>query len=209
MKFTSKADVELATLPPGVKDKTWFDETLPGFGLRLRSSGRRCWVVQYDNAAGVTRRMTLGTTTVLSPAIARERAKNIFAKVRLGADPAADKRYAVVTSVEQRAANKGLAFLREGVEPGGYLYRHYDPSGDLLYVGITLAPLRRQTQHTKTAAWRDMICRIVIEPFKAREGALAAEEIANRTEFPKYNIIHNKHRHPFQELRRRHLQEGE
>jgi hypothetical protein len=45
-----------------------------------------------------------------------------------------------------------------------------------------------------------MICQIVIEPFQTREEALAAEEIAIRTEFPKFNSTHNKRRHPLQEL---------
>ena len=45
-----------------------------------------------------------------------------------------------------------------------------------------------------------MISRIVIEPFATREEALAAEQFAIRTEFPKFNTIHNGHRHPIQEI---------
>ena len=93
-------------------------------------------------------------------------------------------------------------FLEQDREPECYLYRHYDPSGDLLYVGISLEPLRRQKRHSEQAAWRNMICQIVIEPFAKREDALAAEQLAIRTEFPRFNGVHNGHRHPVQELMR-------
>ena len=96
-----------------------------------------------------------------------------------------------------------MRFLEQNLEPACYLYRHYHPSGDLLYAGISLEPLRRQETHTKTARWRNMICRIVIEPFATREAALTAEQYAIRTEFPKFNATHNGQRHPIQELARR------
>jgi hypothetical protein len=99
-------------------------------------------------------------------------------------------------------AAKACWFLEEDREPECYLYRHYDPSGDLLYVGISLEPLRRQKRHSEQAAWRNMICQIVIEPFATREDALAAEQLAIRTEFPRFNGVHNGHRHPVQELMR-------
>ena len=39
MRLT-KAIVERLTLPPGASDKIWFDDELPGFGLRLRQGGK-------------------------------------------------------------------------------------------------------------------------------------------------------------------------
>jgi hypothetical protein len=44
---------------------------------------------------------------------------------------------------------------------------------------------------------------IVIEPFETREELLEAERAAIHNEFPKYNRIFNKRRHPVQELTRR------
>jgi integrase len=84
------AIIEALELPAGVRDRTWFDETLPGFGLRLRDTGQRRWIVQYD-IGGKTRRMTLGSTSLLGLTAARETAKDILAAVRLGKDPAAEK----------------------------------------------------------------------------------------------------------------------
>lgn len=43
--------------------------------------------------------------------------------------------------------------------------------------------------HLKSASWKTFITIIVIEPFTTREEALAAEELAIRTEYPK-NIVH-------------------
>jgi hypothetical protein len=94
-----------------------------------------------------------------------------------------------------------MKFLEQNIEPACYLYRHYHPSGDLIYVGISLEPLKRQHRHLKEAGWRNMISRILIEPFATREEALAAEQAAIRDEFPKYNTTHNRRRHPIEELR--------
>ena len=77
-------------LPTGLKDRVFFDSELGGFGIRVRESGSRTWVVQYD-IAGRTRKMTLGGTDVLTAAKARARAKDVLAAVRLGGDPANEK----------------------------------------------------------------------------------------------------------------------
>jgi predicted GIY-YIG superfamily endonuclease len=105
-------------------------------------------------------------------------------------------------TLHERVADKFAGFLADDVEPGGYLYRHYHPNGDLLYVGITLSVLDRTAHHFSEAQWRDLICLIMVEPFATREQALEAEEVAIRTEFPKYNRTHNSNRHPLQEMAR-------
>jgi integrase len=77
-----------------VRDKTFFDDDRPGFGVRVRDSGTRGWVVQYDAPGGNTRRMTLGPVAALSRAKALKMARDILAQARLGQDPAAAKRQA-------------------------------------------------------------------------------------------------------------------
>src|SRR5262249_5847055 len=89
VKLTTTA-VKTLALPPGTKDKTFWDDELGGFGLRLRAGGSRAWVVQYD-LAGKSRRVTLGSTALLDVGAARARAKDLLAQVRLGGDPVADK----------------------------------------------------------------------------------------------------------------------
>jgi integrase len=93
MKLTSKA-VAALMLPSGKTDAIFFDDDLPGFGYRLRKSGDkvgRSWVAQYRHA-GQTRRMTLGSASVLSSEQARNEAKRILAQAALRQDPASDRK---------------------------------------------------------------------------------------------------------------------
>jgi hypothetical protein len=131
--------------------------------------------------------------------VARAKAREWLAHISNGIDP---KVAAPLRNLEQYTATKALEFLRQGIEPVCYLYRHFHPNGDLLYVGISLAPLSRQDHHVKAADWRNLIHRIIVEPFATREEALEAEQFAIRAEFPKFNIVHNTRRHPNQELTR-------
>jgi integrase len=87
------ADIEArfaAARAEGKTDVIFFDDTLKRFGLRLRASGRRSWVIQYDKW-GRSRRVTLGNAAVLTPEQARHLAVQELAKVDLGADVAGDR----------------------------------------------------------------------------------------------------------------------
>jgi integrase len=92
MKFDKTTDLKaIPTMPSaGKADEIIFDETLPGFGLRLRSSGARTWVCQY-RSRGRSRRAVLGPFVKLKPAQARQAAEKFFAEVLLGGDPQAKK----------------------------------------------------------------------------------------------------------------------
>ncbi|MGB5078623.1 MAG: Arm DNA-binding domain-containing protein, partial [Sphingorhabdus sp.] len=61
---------------------------LPGFGVRVRPSGRKSFIVQYD-FEGRTRKMTVGTFPTLTVEQARKKANELLAKVQLGEDVAA------------------------------------------------------------------------------------------------------------------------
>jgi integrase len=98
MRLTTQT-VRTVVLPPGVTDKVFFDRDLPGFGLRVRATGAKTWMIQYA-IAGRTRRMMLGSISVLDPGKARETAKDLLAKVRLGGDPAGEKVEARARAVE-------------------------------------------------------------------------------------------------------------
>src|SRR5262245_40008024 len=90
MKLTT-ASIKQLVLPPGVADRIFFDDDIGGFGVRLRAGGSASYVVQYD-LGGKSRRVTLGPVTLLDQGAARTKAKDLLAQVRLGGDPAADKR---------------------------------------------------------------------------------------------------------------------
>src|SRR5258708_3309423 len=92
MKLTT-ASLRSLLLPEGRNDAIHFDDELKGFGYRLRRSGGRVlasWIVQYRRASG-SRRMLIGSASVLSAEQARNAARKILAKVALGEDPQGDK----------------------------------------------------------------------------------------------------------------------
>jgi hypothetical protein len=68
---------------------------------------------------------------------------------------------------------------------------------------ITQSLRERTTDHLSKASWRNIIWMVLVEPFATREELLEAERVAIRTEFPKYNRVLNRHRHPVQELSRK------
>ena len=98
MRLTTAA-VEGLKLDAGVADKIIFDDDVPGFGIRVRASGARTWIFQYK-IGGRTRRLVLGQVSAIKLAKARDIASELHAKVRLGGDPASEKREKV-----QRALN--------------------------------------------------------------------------------------------------------
>lgn len=67
------------------------------------------------------------------------------------------------------------------------LYRHFDATGALLYVGISLHPVSRQIQHSHGSDWYHEITDIRFEWFDTREDARAAELVAIEDEKPKHN----------------------
>jgi integrase len=69
LKLTQTA-LSKITIPAGKTEHIEFDEELHGFGLRLRSTGARTWIVQYKIGAQ-NRRLTLGSTAMLSADQAR------------------------------------------------------------------------------------------------------------------------------------------
>lgn len=62
----------------GSSEQLLFDESLPGFGLRLRAGGSKTWIVQY-RLGTKQRRMKIGTPAHLSLEAARRAARIVFA----------------------------------------------------------------------------------------------------------------------------------
>ena len=97
---------------PSSKELYIWDKALPGFGLRVMPSGRKSFVVQ-DRAGRRSRRITLGSATVITPEQARTRAIAIISEARSGKDPAADRdaerKAMLVTELAQRFDEQHIA----------------------------------------------------------------------------------------------------
>ena len=85
MRLTRPALASLA-IPPGRSELIVFDDTLPGFGIRLRAGGKRVWIAQY-RMGQKQRRVTIGSVEALDPDQARRAAKSVLAEAHLGNDP--------------------------------------------------------------------------------------------------------------------------
>jgi hypothetical protein len=132
MKLTAKG-IRGAELEAGKSDQLFWDDDIPGFGLRLRAGGSRSWVFQYA-LGDKQRRLSLGAATLESFSTVKERdgqivklgireqAAQLHARVKLGQDPAGDK-----TESRKRAsdtfeaiAKKYLASKKASTRPGTY-----------------------------------------------------------------------------------------
>ena len=116
MKLTEKT-VRAAQCPPGQRDKLFFDGALPGFGLRVTSSGAKVFLIQY-NVGVAKRRTALGTWgTELTVEAARRKAEVLRGQIRDRRDPVAERRAAraatMKAEVEAKAAAAAAAYTVE------------------------------------------------------------------------------------------------
>jgi integrase len=95
----SAVEVRRLALEPGKSETINFDADVAGFGLRIRDTGSRTFVYQYK-LGNEQRRLTIGSASAIDVGAARETAKDLYAKVRLGQDPAGEKARAKIAASE-------------------------------------------------------------------------------------------------------------
>ncbi len=131
-----------------------WDDDLAGFGVRVRASGAKSYVLQYRAGAGrtaPTRRFTLGSATKIAPEKARQIARELAGDVAHGKDPAkgkADDRKALTI------AQLCELFLSEHVKakrkPGTHAnYEQLLRSGVIPEIGTTRATKLRRSDLTR------------------------------------------------------------
>jgi integrase len=92
-------------LPPSSDYTLFWDDALPGFGLRITASGARSFIVQ-KRINGKPHRATLGRYGVLTPEQARREAQKFLSKIAQGIDPVAEKIKARAESITLNEALK-------------------------------------------------------------------------------------------------------
>jgi integrase len=142
MRLTA-ASIAALKLDAGVADKIFFDDEVPGFGIRIRTGGARSWVYQYK-VGGKTRRLVIGAVSAIKVAKAREAAAELHAKVRLGHDPQAERRDRIQRSLDTfgNLAERFLAQYRRRpkttYETGRHLLKYAAPLHSMAVDAITL-----------------------------------------------------------------------
>ena len=145
MKLTKQSVAELV-LPQGNMDVIFFDDALPGFGVRLRAGGRAVWIVQYRTIRG-QRRETLGDVRKLDLDVARAAAKKIFARVLLGADPQGEK-----AEAKQRERLTLGPLIVRFLEIKKSQLRPASHASEAHHLSVDWAPLHRLPVHAVGAA---------------------------------------------------------
>jgi integrase len=183
MKLTAKSAAALV-LPNGKRDIFFWDEDLPGFGVRLRDDARR-WVIQY-RVGSQQRRESLGDLRKITLDDARRIARQRFAQVELGVDPAAERAKGRAVTAEVTATLKTLAarYLdskRAVLRPATYnaaerYFRiHWAPLHNRPVAAITRAEVALRLQgivkaHGRVAAARARANLLALLAWAQREG---------------------------------------
>jgi integrase len=170
MKLT-QTKVDALKLDRGKADQIFFDDEIPGFGVRVREGGSRKFVLHY-RIGGNQRRYTVGAVGVLKLEEARQRARRALVDVGDGKDPAAQKATEKVEAkqsflsvandyleVLQRRVAKGEMKPRTYTEIERHLNKHWKPLHRLVISSInraTIAARLREIakQHGPVAADR-------------------------------------------------------
>jgi integrase len=145
MKLTEKG-IRGLQMPQGKDEHLFWDDDIPGLGVRLRAGGSRTWVLQY--AIGKKhRRMSLGAATPESVKVIRPQAAKLHARVKLGEDPAGEKVYnrSVAADTFEDVAKRFLIFQNTQLRHRSFieLERHLMKHAKTLH-GLLLAKIQQR-----------------------------------------------------------------
>jgi integrase len=160
MKLTRNSVTTLATDKP---DHVLWDDSLPGFGVRLRG-GNRTWLIQY-RIASQQRRESLGDIRRVTLEDARRIARQRFAQIELGVDPGAEKAKVMAAAATARLtlsavsaryldAKRGVLRPSSHRDAARYFATHWAPLRDRPIEAITRADVASGLQEIAKASGR-------------------------------------------------------
>ena len=137
IKLTARA---LETLPLPARGRIeYFDDSLPGFAVRVFPSGRKVFTFLYRMKGGRAQRkerVDIGTYPPLSLSRARERASQMMAEVQLGTNPRSETLPAPLVPTDIQADDVTVKQLCEA-------YLLHPSGGGKLRAASTLPHYRR------------------------------------------------------------------
>ena len=183
MRLTDRG---IEAIPTDQSDLIVWDDALPGFGVHVKPSGVRSFLIQYRNAYGRSRRKSLGPYPPTPPEQARRVAQVELGRVTEGADPAQERREALGALTVREAAEKYLAeYVQVHSKPRTYqeskrsFEKYINPCvGHLAIKEVTrqdLASLHRNLRKTPSLANRVIRVASGLFSFCLTEGILAPD----------------------------------
>jgi integrase len=105
MKLTQRSIPSLN--PPANGDLFAWDDDLPGFGVRVKPSGHKSYLIQYREGRR-TRRVTIGACSLLKLEQARDSARRMLVSAKDGKGPAAERDAAKMASTVREFTERYL-----------------------------------------------------------------------------------------------------
>lgn len=101
----------------GATDYFIWDDDLPGFGLRVFTSGKRSYLVQY-RAGGRTRRFTIGLHGVWTPETARKQAHILLGQIAQSENPAEQRQLDIKAITVKELCERYMKDAEKGLIQG-------------------------------------------------------------------------------------------
>ncbi|WP_288584682.1 site-specific integrase [uncultured Methylobacterium sp.] len=188
----TKASLAALTVPQDRAERIFWDKDVPGFGIRVRQTGGRTWVIRPPRNGNSSKLHTLGPADKIELSEARRVAREKLAEAALGSDPTAEKRKA-----RERAARTVGSFvpvyladrekrLRPKTLEGAknHLNKHWAPIHDRPLSEVTRAEVATRHRQIATefgphAADRARLVLSAFFSWAMREGLAEANPVAN------------------------------
>ncbi len=157
-------------VPEAGRDVFSWDSELKGFGLRVKPSGMKSFLIQYRNLEGRTRRLVLGQYGALTPEVARDLARKKLTAVAEGEDPSADRHAARVGMTVSEVCDWYL----EQAEAGRILGRNRRP----IKASTLQMDRSRIESHIKPLLGSRMVSGLTLHDIESMQADIAAGKSA-------------------------------